>query len=46
MDCCRRWLSRGHDTVALSIYGKERDVAKAIEYVLLGQGDELFKLDD
>ena len=25
---------------------KERDVAKAIEYVLLGQGDDLFKLDD
>ncbi len=25
---------------------KERDVAKAIEYVLLGQGDELFRLDD
>ena len=25
---------------------KERDVAKAIEYVMLGQGDELFKLED
>ena len=25
---------------------KERDVAKAIEYVVLGQDDELFKLDD
>lgn len=25
---------------------KERDVAKAIEYVLLGQGDDLFQLDD
>jgi REP element-mobilizing transposase RayT len=25
---------------------KERDVAKAIEYVLLGQRDELFRLDD
>ena len=25
---------------------KERDVAKAIEYVLLGQGDELFSFDD
>jgi len=25
---------------------KERDVAKAIEYVMLGQGDELFRLDD
>jgi REP element-mobilizing transposase RayT len=25
---------------------KERDVAKAIEYVLWGQGDELFRLDD
>ena len=25
---------------------KEREVAKAIEYVLLGQGDELFRLDD
>ena len=25
---------------------KERDVAKAIEYVLLGQGDDLFRLDD
>jgi REP element-mobilizing transposase RayT len=25
---------------------KERDVAKAIEYVLYGQGDELFRLDD
>lgn len=25
---------------------KERDVAEAIEYVLLGQGEELFKLDE
>lgn len=25
---------------------KERDVAKAIEYVALGQGEELFRLDD
>jgi REP element-mobilizing transposase RayT len=25
---------------------KERDVAKAVEYVMLGQGDELFTLDD
>jgi REP element-mobilizing transposase RayT len=25
---------------------KERDVARAIEYVLLGQGDDLFRLDD
>ena len=25
---------------------KEQDVTKAIEYVLLGQGDELFRLDD
>jgi REP element-mobilizing transposase RayT len=25
---------------------KDRDVAKAIEYVLYGQGDELFRLDD
>jgi REP element-mobilizing transposase RayT len=25
---------------------KERDVAKAIEYVLFGQGDDLFRLDD
>jgi len=25
---------------------KEQDVAKAIEYVILGQGDELFRLDD
>ena len=25
---------------------KEADVAKAIEYVLFGQGDELFSLDD
>jgi REP element-mobilizing transposase RayT len=25
---------------------KERDLAKAIEYVLFGQGDELFTLDD
>ena len=25
---------------------KERDVAKAIEYVMLSQGDELFSLDD
>ena len=25
---------------------KERDVAKAVEYVLLGQGNELFRLDD
>ena len=24
---------------------KERDVAKAIEYVMLGQGDDLFRLD-
>jgi REP element-mobilizing transposase RayT len=25
---------------------KEKDVAKAMEYVMLGQGDELFSLDD
>jgi REP element-mobilizing transposase RayT len=25
---------------------KERDVTKAMEYVLLGQGQELFKIDD
>ena len=25
---------------------KQRDVEKGIEYVLLGQGDELFRLDD
>jgi REP element-mobilizing transposase RayT len=25
---------------------KERDVAKAVEYVMLGQGDDLFRLDD
>jgi REP element-mobilizing transposase RayT len=25
---------------------KERDIAKAIEYVMHGQGDELFTLDD
>ena len=25
---------------------KDRDVEKALEYVLLGQGDELFRLDD
>jgi REP element-mobilizing transposase RayT len=25
---------------------KQRDVEKAMEYVLLGQGDELFRLDD
>ena len=25
---------------------KERDVAKAVEYVLLGQGDDLFRLDE
>jgi len=25
---------------------KEKDVAKAIEYVMLGQGDDLFRLDD
>jgi REP element-mobilizing transposase RayT len=25
---------------------KERDVAKAIKYVMLGQGDDLFRLDD
>ena len=25
---------------------KEKDVAKAIEYVMLSQGDEIFRLDD
>ena len=37
----RPWARHG-STIYL---WKERDVAKAIEYVLLGQGDELFKLD-
>jgi len=36
------WVRHG-STVYL---WKEKDVAKAIEYVLLGQGDDLFRLDD
>ena len=36
------WIRHG-STVYL---WKERDVAKAIEYVMLGQGDDLFRLDD
>jgi REP element-mobilizing transposase RayT len=36
------WIRHG-STIYL---WKERDVAKAIEYVMLSQGDELFKLDD
>jgi REP element-mobilizing transposase RayT len=36
------WIRHG-STVYL---WKERDVAKAIEYVALGQGDDLFRLDD
>jgi REP element-mobilizing transposase RayT len=35
------WIRHG-STIYL---WKERDVAKAIEYVVLGQGDELFRLD-
>jgi len=38
----RPWARHG-STIYL---WKERDVAKAIEYVMLGQGDELFSLDD
>jgi REP element-mobilizing transposase RayT len=38
----RPWARHG-STIYL---WKERDVAKAIEYVVLGQGDELFTLDD
>jgi REP element-mobilizing transposase RayT len=38
----RPWARHG-STIYL---WKERDVAKAIEYVMLGQGDELFTLDD
>jgi len=38
----RPWARHG-STIYL---WKERDVAKAVEYVLLGQGDELFRLDD
>jgi REP element-mobilizing transposase RayT len=36
------WIRHG-STVYL---WKERDVAKAMEYVMLGQGDDLFRLDD
>jgi REP element-mobilizing transposase RayT len=36
------WIRHG-STVYL---WKERDVAKAIEYVMLGQGNDLFRLDD
>jgi hypothetical protein len=36
------WIRHG-STIYL---WKERDVAKAIEYVMLGQGDDLFRLDD
>jgi len=36
------WVRHG-STVYL---WKEKDVAKAIEYVMLGQGDDLFRLDD
>jgi len=38
----RPWARHG-STIYL---WKERDLAKAIEYVMLGQGDELFRLDD
>jgi REP element-mobilizing transposase RayT len=36
------WIRHG-STIYL---WKEKDVAKAIEYVMLGQGNDLFKLDD
>jgi REP element-mobilizing transposase RayT len=36
------WIRHG-STIYL---WKERDVAKAIEYVMLSQGDDLFRLDD
>jgi len=36
------WIRHG-STIYL---WKERDVATAIAYVLLGQGDDLFQLDD
>jgi len=36
------WVRHG-STVYL---WKEKDVAKAIEYVMLGQGEDLFRLDD
>jgi REP element-mobilizing transposase RayT len=36
------WIRHG-STIYL---WKERDVAKAVEYVMLSQGDELFRLDD
>jgi hypothetical protein len=36
------WVRHG-STVYL---WKERDVAKAIEYAMLGQGNDLFRLDD
>jgi REP element-mobilizing transposase RayT len=38
----RPWARHG-STIYL---WKERDVAKAIEYVMIGQGDELFRLDE
>jgi len=38
----RPWARHG-STIYL---WKEQDVAKAMEYVMLGQGDELFSLDD
>ncbi len=36
------WIRHGSTTYLW----KERDVAKAIEYVMLSQGDDLFTLDD
>jgi hypothetical protein len=36
------WIRHG----STAYLWKERDVAKAIEYVALGQGDDLFRLDD
>src|SRR5437762_2944996 len=41
-DKTRPWIRHG-STIYL---WKERDVAKAIEYVMLEQGDDLFRLDD
>ena len=39
---CKLWARHG-STLYL---WKEQDVAKAVAYVVFGQGDELFKLDD
>ena len=41
-DKTRPWIRHG-STIYL---WKERDVAKAIEHVMLEQGDDLFRLDD